>query len=335
MADKKIEKYDITKHTFNPEGKIHISMPRERVYIPKFVDNRDNMLSHHARAGRGQSYYQHEGHRVDRNRDHMCQHFLKKTTAEWLLMIDTDMDHPVDLGIRLSKWGVPIVGGLYFHRGNTHDPFVFTKGKIEFTADIFGRKKQQWTPMRDEVYDFLQENKVQNRDGNTTVGEPGTVGLIECDAVATGAMLIHRSVLEHMPPPWFEYREGGNSEDLVFCDEAKFIYDIPIHCDMSTISGHYNWQPMGHAQFRTLYEGRGVNLSLYTTGEMASLISKFRDQKPEEVVEEIQNSNAHMVGNYWRSKKPKTAQQVRDFYTDDHTGYLYLLELVHWNRSPV
>ena len=335
MPKKKHEKYDITKHTFNPEGKIHISMPRERVYIPQFVDNRDNMLAHHAKAGRGQSYYQHQGHRVDRNRDHMGLHFLTKTDAEWILMIDTDMEHPMDLGIRLSKWAKPIVGGLYFHRGNTHDPFVFRKGEFRYVNDLFGREKQQWVPMRDEIYDFLRTHKVPNRDGAVTIGQPGELGLIECDAVATGALLIHRSVLEHMQTPWFEYREGGNSEDLVFCDEAKYLYDIPVHCDMSTISGHYKWQPMGHTQFLQLYEARGVNLSLYTQPQMAKIVAGFLEVEPEKALQEIQESNATMVSTYWRSKKPKTAKEIRDFYEDPHTGYLYLLELIHWNVSPV
>ncbi len=327
--------YKIEDHVINPNGSIFVGMPRERVLIPKFVDNRDAMLANLRDSGRGTGYYQHEGHRVDRNRDHICNHFLKNTKAEWLLMIDTDMEHPLDLGQRLSAWGKPIVGGLYFHRGQSHDPFVFKQGEVALGSDIFGRKKQQWYPLRDEVYDFLIENKVPNKDGATVIGKPGELGLMECDAVATGAILIHRSVLEHMEAPWFEYRPGGNSEDLVFCMEAKDDYGIPVHCDLSTISGHYNWQPMGQTQFKQMYEGRGINLSLYQGNEIAHILGDFLEITPEKAFEEISGGNAHMVGTYWRSKKPKTAKEVREFYDDPHTGYLYLLELIHWNVSPV
>lgn len=329
------KKYDITKHKFDGKnGKILIGIPRERIYIPAFVDNRDGILTALAHAKRGSQYYQHEGHRVDNNRDSICKYFLEAHgEPEWLLMLDSDMEHPLDIGIRLSAWEKPIVGGLYFHRGHSHDPFMFSKGDVSVGSDLFGRARQNWLPMRDEVYSFLQEARIPHRDGAVVVGDPGTVGLIECDAVATGAMLIHRSVLEHMEPPWFEYRPGGNSEDLVFCMEAKDDYGIPIHCDMSTISGHFAWQPMGFVQFKTMYEGRGINLSLYTMPEIAKYFAEFFGIAEEKALQELKEGNAHMTASYWQSKNPQTSEEVRTFYEDAHTGRLYVVELIHWNAS--
>ena len=331
------KKYKVSDHVINPEGQIYLGIPRERIYIPKFVDNRDSILANIHGAGRGKAgYFQAEGHRVDRNRDRICFEFMRhKMKPEWLLMIDTDMEHPVEIGIRLTAWGKPIVGGLYFHRGDSHDPFAFKKSIFGLGSDIFGRERQQWLPMRDEVYEFLQENRVPLHDGSVIIGDPATIGLTDCDAVATGAMLIHRSVLEHMDRPWFEYRAGGHSEDLIFCDEAKFDYGIPILCDFSTMSGHYAWQPMGQAQFQTMYLGRGINLSLYTLPEMAKLFGSYFDLKEEIAREELKQGNAHMVGSYWKSKNPKKVDEVREFYADPHTGYLYVKELIHWNASQV
>lgn len=330
------KKYDISEHTFDPHAKVYIGIPRERMYIPEFVDNRDRIVAYTAKAGQGAGHYQSSGHRVDRNRDRICFEFLRnKDKPEWLLMIDSDMIHPEELAIRLTAWQVPIVGGLYFHRGKTHDPFAFAKAEIALGSDIFQRERQQWSPMRDEVWDFLKEHNIPERDGAMVIGDPGEVGLYEVDAVATGAMLIHRSVLEHMPPPWFEYRKEAHSEDLIFCDEAKFWYDIPVYCDFSTMSGHMAWQAMGHTQFRQMYIARGVNLSLYSLNEAAALVSEHFDIEIKQALEEIEDGNAHMVGTYWRSKNPKTGSEVRDFYKDSHTGWLYLIELIHWNVSSV
>lgn len=329
------KKYDISKHEFNGKtGKIYIGIPRERFYIPRFVDNRDLILAENHQAERGSGYFQAEGHRVDHNRDRICLEFLK-TNNEWLLMLDSDMTFPSDVGIRLATWNKPIVGGLYFHRGESHDPFLFKRDKMAVGNDLFGRERRQWLPMRDEVYEFLKEMQVPPRDGAVAIGEPGEVGLIEVDAVATGSMLIHRSVLETMEPPWFEYISGGQSEDLVFCDRAKFDYGIPIYCDMSTIAGHMVMQPMGYAQFMTMYEGRGVNLSLYTLPEIANWYAEYFDMEVESALPELQDGNAHMVSTYWNTKKPETDEEIREFYADEYTGRLYVNELIHWNASTV
>lgn len=333
------KKYDISAHTFNGKsGQIYVGIPRERFYIPKFVDNRDLILAANHQAKRGAGYFQAEGHRVDHNRDRICIEFLK-TDNEWLLMLDSDMVFPEDIGIRLSAWEKPIVGGLYFHRGESHDPFMFERKGMEVGRDLFKRKRRQWLPMRDEVYEFLKEMQVPPRDSAVAIGGPGERGLIEVDAVATGAMMIHRSVLEHMRDndgiPWFEYTAGGQSEDLVFCDTAKQQFGIPIYCDMSTICGHMVMQPMGYAQFMTMYEGRGVNLSLYTLPEMAAWYAEYFGMELEAAIPELQDGNAHMVSTYWNTKKPKTDQEIRDFYEDEYTGRLYVNELIHWNASTV
>lgn len=315
-------------------GKIYVGIPRERIYIPSFVDNRDSILYNLEKAGRGAGYFQAEGHRVDRNRDKIVEAFLRLSSKpEWLLMIDSDMEHPSDLPIRLTRWEKPIVGGLYFHRGDIHDPFVFRQSKNN--TDKYGREVLRWAPLRDEIYDFLEEEQVPIRDGAITIDNTKSSPLIECDAVATGAMAIHRSVLELMDKPIFEYRPQGYSEDLVFCYEAKNHYGIPIHADLSCISGHYNWVAMGQAQFRVLYKGRGLNLTTYSMNQAAEMLAEYTGCSEEEAKETINNGNAHMVAPYWKAKKPSTPEEVDAFYRDEYTGQLYLIELLHWNFTGI
>jgi len=318
-------------------GKVYVGIPRERIYMTQFVDNRDMILARLHHKGLDCGYWQQEGHRVDRNRDMICKQFLKHADKpEWLLMLDSDMEHPEDIAERLMRWKKPIVGGLYFHRGPTHDPFCFRAAPNE--KDEWGRDGRVWAPLRDEVYDFLIGAGLPMRDGAVVVNGVDDHALLECDAVATGAMLLHRSVIEVIQPPWFEYQTGGNSEDLTFCARAKEEYGYSIYCDLSTISGHFHWVPMGQVQFRMNYENRGINVTAYTKRTAANWLAKFYGIPFEQAVKDIEVGNAHMVGDLWKQrfdgKQPSPSAEKR-FYNSREVGELYIMELLHWNFTPV
>lgn len=317
---------------YNPEGKIYVGIPRERVYIPMFVDNRDVIMKVIHDAGRGSGYYQAEGHRVDRNRDKIVEAFLE-SDGEWLLFLDSDMDHPPSIGLRLTRFGKPIVAGLYFARGSTHDPFVFKDAPDGI--DDYGRQSARWKPMRDDVFKFLDSHSLPMRDGHIIVEPTKYDPLYECDAVATGTLMIHREVLESEPGPWFEYESGGNSEDLVWCRRQK-QRGYPIYCDLSTISGHYNWVAMGQAQFRTLYLGRGVTLSGYGKDDAMKWLTEFGKLTEEQADELTDQKFGHPTGDLWRERfgdRVPSDEEVKEFYEDPITGQIYLMELLSWNQT--
>ncbi len=321
----------------NGNGLVYIGIPRERIYLTQFIDNRDHIIARLQEVNLAAGLFQAEGHRVDRNRDKIVSEFLKcDKEPEWLVMLDTDMDHPIDICERLIRWKKPIVGGLYFHRGTSHDPFAFRNAPD--MTDEFGRTHRAWAPLRDEVYAYLMENGIPMRDGAISILTDDPSHLLECDAVATGAICIHRSVLEAMKPgPWFEYKAGGISEDLAFCADAKEIYGFPIYCDLSTISGHYNWVAMGQSQFRMRYEHRGMDLSSYTKREAAGMWADAFGVSEEEAIKEIEAGSGAMVGTLWNKyfkKKAPTAIQEDAFYRSDEAGKAYIMELLHWNYSP-
>lgn len=319
-------------------GKIYVGIPRERVYLTQFVDNRDQLLARLHTSGVGVGYYQAEGHRVDRNRDKITFEFLNhKDQPEWLVMIDTDMEHVEDLPERLVRWQKPIVAGLYFHRGQSHDPFAFRNGPT--VTDQYGRDHRSWAPMRDEVYDYLLAKGIPLRDGAIAVNDGDDRALVECDAVATGAICIHRSVFEAMMPgPWWEYEAGGISEDLTFCAKAKEVYGFPIYCDFSTISGHYNWVAMGQSQFRMNYENRGINLTSYTKRFAAGMWKDFwKIESDEQAIKEIEEGNAHVAGDLWRATfgdRTPTPEEEKAWYASPEAGKAYLMELLYWNYTP-
>lgn len=318
------------------KGKIFIGIPRERIYLTQFVDNRDAILANLAKTGIGGGYFQAEGHRVDRNRDTIVEDFLKREDKpEWLVMLDTDMEHPIDAPIRLVKWNKPIVGALYFHRGSSHDPFAF-KYAPEAGLDDYGRPALLWRAMKKEVFNYLDSHNVPMRDGAFVI-EDDPNALIEVDAVATGCMAIHRSVLEAMPKPIFEYRFGGNSEDLIFCKEAK-EHGFPIYCDMSTVCGHYHWVPMGQAQFRMNYINLGINSTSFSKNDAALWWSNFFGVSLDQAKIDLDASNGHETGDYWREKfgdREVSEEETKAFYLEEKTGKLYINELLHWNFGSV
>jgi 2-polyprenyl-3-methyl-5-hydroxy-6-metoxy-1,4-benzoquinol methylase len=332
MADK----YEI-KELEGKYGKIFIGMPRERLFIPAFIDNRDKIFFNTTNSGRFTGYYQAEGHRVDHNRDRIVERFLTvevNPKPEWLVMIDTDMQHPEDVALRLTSWGKPIVGGLYFHRGDGYEPFMFKDCPRK--TDKYGREVRQWMPMKREAYKFLKDNNVIPGTGALVLNHPVGDPLIQCAAVATGAIAIHRSVLEFMPKPIFEYRNFGTSEDLQFCADAQ-EYGIPVYCDMSTISGHYKFIATGYSEFMETYRVRGVNHTRYNVDEAITMLADYLKVPEDLARSKIMAGSAHLVGDYWKAffgDTVPTQEMVDAFYKNEYTGQLYLIELIHWNGSP-
>lgn len=310
---------------------VYVGIPRERFYIPAFVDNRDRVLAALQAAGRQCGYFQAEGHRVDRNRDKIVEQFLNHAQKpEWLLMLDSDMEHPPDCGLRLARWGAKVVGGLYFHRNKQHDPIAFFQSGKQ--RDQYGRMVHMWEPIRDMVYDWIIQNRLPLRDGAFTI-QTDEGALNRVDAVGTGCILIHRSILERMKPPWFEYRDGAQSEDLEFCQRVREELGETVHVDLSTVSGHYKTIATGQAQFRTIHEGRGVSLASYTHRQAAEWLAAYLDSPVETVAQALIDYRPAQLRDLWRKYEPKTPDEVNEFYQREDVGRCYLYDLLHWNAS--
>lgn len=314
---------------------VFIGIPRERIMFPPFFDNFIQILSSVKENNIDTGFFVADGHRVDRNRDQLVASFLEREDQpDYLLMLDTDMEHPIDIASRLMKWQKPIVGGLYFHR-SAHNPFCFEKsGTME---DQYGRDIESWRPMREEVYEFLRYSNVPRKPGSLNInfeeGEEVPYGpLLAVDAVATGSILIHRDVLEKMDKPIFEYKMKGISEDLQFCHEAK-LAGFQSYCDLSTISGHYALVPEGFAKFMSKWENLGLQIAYHTPSAAAEILSKYWSIPIEKAQDTLARSSAAEVKDVWNKKPPKTAEEEITFYKKKETGEKYILELLHWNNS--
>lgn len=124
---------------------------------------------------------------------------------QWLFFLDDDVVMPPD-GIHILKSNNrPIMSGLYYRR---HEP-------VCPVALMNTDKGRQWI----------------------TGYTPGT--LFPADYVGAGCLLIHRTVLEKMPPPWFEWWSDRDdlpenermSEDFSFCHKAKTKHGYELYVD--------------------------------------------------------------------------------------------------------
>ena len=301
-----------------------IGIALERNIMTEFMESRDmvrDALGPHC-VGIAQA----KGHRVDRNRDNIVKQFLAhERKPDWLLFLDSDMSFPVDIGMRLISARLPVIGGLYFHR-SAHTPLVMTE-----TSDIkddYGRMARSWKFERELVYDFLHGAGLAMRDAAVAID--GVDDRIhECHAIGTGCMLIHRSVLEAMEPPWFEYRKHAESEDLTFCYRVRHELNLPIHVDLGSVCGHYYNTPMGHAQFRHAFQARGLTGSAYSVQEASFWLESFAGFK--DGVQALASYDQSKLSELWESR---TARDI-DFYKSRAVGKEYLLDLLRWNETPL
>lgn len=128
--------------------------------------------------------------------------------SEWLWYMDDDHAFSPDLLTKLLRHDLPLVVPVCLTRSAPFAPVTFTE-KIE------DPESPRYLPV------YLPD---QQEDG-----------LVELVAGGSAGMLIHRTVLEAVEPPWFEY--GFASEDLIFCEKAVAA-GFTLHCDLSARLAH-------------------------------------------------------------------------------------------------
>ena len=161
----------------------------------------------------------------DMARNVICQQALRGG-YEWAFHLDSDVVTPRDVIPRLQAHNKGIVSGVYHRRSPPHAiPVAIKNGTWYLDA------------------------------------KPNT-GVHEVDVVGAGCLLIHRSVLERLPPQcpqlgkhWFWWRvdqqglrdEKGNllyhpgeclSEDFSFCQHAKKTLNMSTYLDTSVQCRH-------------------------------------------------------------------------------------------------
>lgn len=135
---------------------------------------------------------------------------------QYCFFLDSDVICPPDTIIRLMAHRQPIVSGLYYRRNEPLFPVMLRNVEA-------GRE-------------WIQEYRIPD--------------LLEVDYVGAGCLLIHRSVFEKVPKPYFEWKvdrmdlpeRERMSEDFSFCEKAKasgfkVLVDTSVQCVHCGYSG--------------------------------------------------------------------------------------------------
>lgn len=172
---------------------------------------------------------------------------VNKLERNWLFFMDADETIPSETLMRLLSWNLPIISGIVFLASlEKPTPAIYRyqsrrQGTHYYTSRVW------------EVEAYLKKHKDELGE---TSERPDLIlpaereDLIECDAVGSGCLLVHRSVFEATKPPYFKHNKGiVSGEDFYFCRKAKRA-GFKIYADPGVLCGHRTRNFIGYQYFR-------------------------------------------------------------------------------------
>lgn len=148
------------------------------------------------------------GSNICKNRSEIAKHALE-TKSDYILFLDSDMVFP----------------DFTLHALLLHD------------KDIVGAN---YVKRREGAYD----SNTQAMNKEMVVTKPDSTGLVKCDFVGTGCVLIKTDVFKDLPKPWFlipyiEAKDDFGSDDVYFCRKAREAgFSIWADQELSKHVGH-------------------------------------------------------------------------------------------------
>jgi len=153
-----------------------------------------------------------------------------KAGAEWLFFLDDDVIGPLkpdgtDIPSLLTLLAVAehfnhkFVSGLYWAKKNQAQKCLAAWKKVEQRP----AGNEAWAK---KVFAYA----------SITNAQAGRYVMV--DAVGMGFALIHRSMFEQLPKPWFVWNVGSVSEDFYFCEQAAEKLKIAPLVDMEMKCSH-------------------------------------------------------------------------------------------------
>ena len=202
---------------------------------------------------------------VSVNRNAICNYFLKETTHEWLIMVDSDQV-PMTNWLSMRDKGEKIIMALTTV-GTSEGPMPLVM--VDNGTGCSWRKISLT-----ELAERIREN-----------------GLIHVDALGSGVLLIHRSVLEAIKPPWFEFRitEEGlilMSEDYDFSIKAKEA-GFKLFIDSTAKAGHLKLVDMYtlNKQIYKIITAKSLKVETFGKDQKETKEENFTGLKPEAIEE--------------------------------------------------
>lgn len=147
---------------------------------------------------------------IDGARNVLAEAFLA-TPTEWIFWMDADMVLPKDTITELFKVvdekDAKIVTGIYYQRRGMHLPVLWSRN--EPTA---GGQTTGLTTEKAKNNKYAGAFSFPHKDKKTP---------FKTHASGFGCVLVHRSVFEALPKPWFKFIENTCSEDFYFFVNAQ------------------------------------------------------------------------------------------------------------------
>lgn len=166
---------------------------------------------------------------VDLARNLLVKRFLESESSH-LLFLDADAwIHPMT-AMRLLAGEFPIVGALAFGGSKPTTPTVYGAwtGNLQASVDVDGTRK------------WIQDNEELHINGPALMRDRPPGAAVQVAATGAHCLMIRRSVLETMEPPWFKSNPEagrGRGEDLYFCHKAG-LYGYQVVVDRSVVAAH-------------------------------------------------------------------------------------------------
>jgi len=174
---------------------------------------------------------------IDFNRNNLAREAMKRG-ADMLVWFDGDMTFPPDTLQRLVKNCIGTAGGIvsgtYFKKGPPYECI---------------------SAIAHKGYRTSVSNVYQNIDPTK-----GDADLVECDLIGMGCAITPVKVFKELKSPWFGYKineitgEQSVSEDVLFCEKARFGDRFKIYTDTSLVCGHIVEDHVSIQHWRTTHD---------------------------------------------------------------------------------
>jgi hypothetical protein len=161
--------------------------------------------------------------------------------SEWLWSCHNDVVFEPSTLTRLLSWDLPLVSALIFMRTSPVVPHVWHQYD---DAGVYAMRTQ-------DTFEWFMQHPTDIRFGAHVMEPRPDNALVPVTFTSTSCTLIHRTVLEAMTDPWFEWDDDytGGGEDRRFMENAAKAGFTP-YIDRSCIAGHLVGDiPTGPADF--------------------------------------------------------------------------------------
>lgn len=213
---------------------VSLAIPCAQVVDPKVLQSMLAMVSYSAKNGIEINHVGiTERALIDDARNVLAETFLKSET-EWLFWMDSDMTFPEETLLKLFKVAeeknAKMVTGIYYQRKGMNYPVLWSRGEeLEESGTKTGlNSPKAATNKYVGTFVFPHIDKQQP---------------FKVHAAGFGCVLVHRSVFEVMPRPWFQFIKGQCSEDFYFFVNAQEL-GFELWAEPTLTLGHVGDAPV-------------------------------------------------------------------------------------------